>query len=729
MSDNEKNKDDKKEKNKVDAAENASDDAENNDMAEDKNVDTTKDKNKSIDDDDKKTEEEPSEAHRKNNKNDDEHGIDDDNHSQLSHGTNKSNIKSLLGNKEDVNNQIIIDEVEKARQEGDVVQVITVNENQEEETLKQTNDVIRDIMAEEQKKNTDIIQEHSDKKFSKKTMIKKIPFSLSNLDLYFHIKYQHVNILVRSSIECLVIFVLFMMWPIIGILLLKPGKTYGIVHHLSKEAMPYNPISIFLRNNFFFTIAYIVFVFTGLFTDNILYIMALFFTTFGIPIQGVVAEYLQVIRASRKHLKNSIVAVVMFLIGRVLLYNYQFLMTDRSFSYLFLTSVIWLGIISFILFFESFLMNLLTSELRRKSFKSRIWDTNYKTFVIKKLAAIAEATPHGRHRVNEVIHNLVSEYDTGFFLRHDDLDLTTIDAANSISEGVFGYLEIDELTYESIKKFFPDNHEEVYAYLSGTKVTKEMTKYPPIQYEMFTTLCTDLYQERVDISRSLYDRDNILRKLDYILTAIVVFFSFIILFMLLNVNYTVYLASLGPLTLGFGWIFQDSIKEIYRCFVFLLIQHPFDCGDRINVDNEEFLVLRIDLLYTTCTTINGKIKYLPNAALFLKNVENIRRSDLQAEDMLLIISVETTFVQILKVRDQLIDFAKQHDKDFTGCIYIKNYEHAMGDTMKVIFTIEHTSNFQDIKPRLARRNAFLKEAEAILEKEQISFHHSFQTTD
>lgn len=626
--------------------------------------------------------------------------------------------------------QVVNNQKTELEKNGNVVQVITVPDNQEEENIKQTNDVIKDILAEEQKKeNSAIVEQRHDRKFSKKTMIRKVPFSFKNVDEYFHLKYHHVNVILRLLIECFIVSILFLILPIISVLISSGGnKDVAFIDHIMKKKTPDDLSSIFLRTCVFFTMGYFVYVFMDLFTSNILYFIALFFTTFGFSIHGVVAEYLQVIRASRKHLKNAIVAFVMFNVGTILIYEYTFLSQDKSFSSLFLTAIIWTSIFSFILFLESFLMNLLTSELRRKSFKDRIWDINYKTFIIKKLVAIAEAMPFGRHRVNEIIHNLINDYDTGFFLRHNDLDINTPESVNTISEGVFGYLEIDELPYKSIKKYFPDNYDEVYGYLIDNKVTKDTESFPSLEFEVFKARCTEVYQERIDISRSLYDRDNILRKLDYILTSIVVFFSFIILLILLSVDYKIYLASIGPMTFTFSWIFQDSIKEIYSCFVFLLVNHPFDCGDRIKIDNEEFLVLRIDLLYTTCTTVNGKIKYLPNAALFLKYIENIRRSDTQSEDISVNVESGTTFVQMLKVRDGMTQFAKRNDKDFTGSIYIKNYEPS-GNNINIIFTIEHTSNFQDMKPRLMRRDSFVKELESTLDRERIKYAKSYVAKD
>ncbi|KAM0676044.1 hypothetical protein GVAV_000005 [Gurleya vavrai] len=649
------------------------------------------------------------------------------------------NDDNLFNDKKDHLSEILNDEqkieeknIEMAKKEadvkeGDVIEITYSEEHKEDQNKKETNEIIKNIMEDENKNRDELEHEKHDKKYMKRTLIKKIPFSVGNLDVYMHVKYSHVNVFVRCLIECIVIGIIFLIWPFLLILIIPEMEGYNLWTHLTKIQKT-NPVSEFLRQNVFITLTYFIFIGFSLVFDNILYITAFVLTIFDISVKGRIGEILQVISSSRKHLRNTIVSLLVFIIATRLLSAYVFFSDKKDLTYVFLTSIFWYSCISAILFIKTFLMNFLTSELRRKSFRGRIWDTNYKTFVFKKLAAIAEATPQGSQRQKEVIYNLINDYDTGFFLRHNDLNLKSKEQAKEISEGIFAFLEIQEIEFEMIEKFFPENSVEVYAYLSGISQDESEEERNPISFETISTRCTELYQERMDIARSLYDRDNILRKLDFILTAIVSFFSLIIFLLLLNVDYKVYVASVGPFLFGFGWIFQDSIKELYRCFIFHLVNHPFDCGDRVCVDKEELVVLRIDLLYTTYVTVNGKIKYIPNASMFLKNVENIRRSDIQAEDVGINIKNKTTFVQMLSVRDKLSEAVKRMHKEFTGNVYIKNYE-AVPDGIKIIITIEHTSNFQEVKPKLLRRDIFIKLLEETLNESGIEYDHCYVITD
>lgn len=618
--------------------------------------------------------------------------------------------------------------------EGDMVKTADVILDAKDTHQKmETHNLIQDMIAEEEVQPERNNEGKIGRKNSKRVLLKKTPFSWGNLDTYLHEKYESVNVLLRCFIECFVIIFIFMFFPILLILLPPYTKSYNIFKN-TDPSLKVNNYTEFFRENLFVSLCYCIFIFFSLITDRMLIVVGYILTMLGVSVEGFVAEILQMLVASKKHLRNAIVSILVFYLAVLLISNYKFLSTQISLCHFFMTLIFWFFCMSTILFIETFCMNILLSELRRKSFRGRIWDVNYKTFVFKKLAAIADASISGSNTNNEKVRMLIwglkNDFDTGFFLRHNDLNLTSQDQAKAIPNDIFVFLHLndDVMPYDLIKRFFPANHLEVYGYLSGNTVTKETTDFPPIPYETFESKCVELFQERMDIARSLYDRDNILRKLDFILFSVVLFFGIIIFLFLLNVDYKVYVASIGPTVFGLGWIFQDSIKELYRCFVFLLLSHPFDCGDRVRIDNEELIALRIDLLYTTFVTLTGKIKYIPNAAMFLKTIENYRRSDLQSEEVTMTVSKATTFDQLLSVRDKLSEFLRLNQNNFTGTIYIRNYEPA-GDSMKVVFSIEHSSNFQDIKPRFIRRDIFLKELERVLDSEGISYNHAFTISD
>ncbi|KAF7684378.1 Mechanosensitive ion channel protein Msy1 [Astathelohania contejeani] len=638
---------------------------------------------------------------------------------------NESNIKNKeklnesdrISKKEDLNDKEQSTKTNKETKEENESKEQEEETEEEEEEIKATVDVIQDIMDNEEDANRAHLEQlEGPKKFTKKRKpVKPLKFSFGNMDLFLHTKYVHVNPTIRYSIELFLVSILFMVWPVILVIIHPPIG--GIINILSDSSVTKE--TSFFKENLFFTLSYMTFTIVSLITDKILYISAIALKAFEIKIEGIAAEFLQILQDSRTPLRNSIVSIIIWVLSNKILKKYEFFAKHLDIHHIIMTFVFWYGILSIILFCERFIMNIFTSEIRRSSFRGRIWDTNYKTFIIKKFYMVSEAHDYGRHEEAGVIKNTKMDYDTGFFLRYNDLDLSTAEAAKGLAESVFGYLEIIELEYELIQYIFPDNPEEIQNYLHGSKIKDEDREDTPISFELFENRCVELQQERVDIARSLYDRDNLLRKLDYILVSGCFFFGIMILFFLFDFDYKIYIASVGPAIFGFGWIFQDTIKDLYSCFVFHLFSHPYDCGDWVVINGQTLLVSRIDLMYTTFMNELGRVAYIPNTAMFSSKIDNIRRSDIQSHEIEMLVDHSTTLNQIDRFKEKMRKFLLEHTKEFTGKIIIEKAEMA-GALIKITMIIEHNSNFQEINLKIKRRDMLIEAIEKILSKAGIT---------
>ncbi|EPR79991.1 Mechanosensitive ion channel [Spraguea lophii 42_110] len=597
----------------------------------------------------------------------------------------------------------------------------------EEEKMKEINEnAIKDIIGDgnETQDKEDVREaEKKHRTFSRKAMINRTTFSIGHLDEYFHYKCGNVNAFIRAIIESTVVFIIFMLFPFLAVLFISKDSFMTVLKNSLKPSQSINRVSTFFKQNLLIAIMYVAFVIISVIVDNSIYIVVYLFRTFDIAVKGYPAEFLHVLKNSRRFLRNALVSFTIFFLSHLFSEKYKFFTSKLTLMHLIMTVVFWYCLLSCMLFLEKFIINIFTSELRKSSFQSRIWDANYKTFIFKKLATVAEATPNGKSEVDAIIKTMVNEFDAGLYLRHTGLDLSSKESAKTLAESIFGYLEIDEMEYEDIKRIFPDNHpEEIMAYLLGKQ--KDTYENTVVSFETFSKRVVDLYKERQDIKRSLTDRENIVNKLDQILIMIVTGFGAIIFLFLLGIDYKYYLASIGPFVFGFSWVFKDTIKELYNCFVFHLINHPYDVGDRILIDNCEMTVVRIDLLSTIFENISGRLIYMANTTLFTKKIDNIRRSSKQYENITVIIGKNTTYETLEKLRGALEENYNNLGEEFTGTVYIRNYM-AEGDYMKIIVSIEHNTNFQDEPLFYKRRQDCIKVLEETLANNDISFDHRF----
>jgi small-conductance mechanosensitive channel len=578
--------------------------------------------------------------------------------------------------------------------------------------------LIKDIMA---NNAIEPAVEEEDIEFKKVKVIEEEEFSWINLDRYLHSKYRHWPASLRILIEIVLTQLVLMTPPLLTGFLIMPRDEFYDVFITIFDGKPDNdPIVIYIRTILFLTLAHTVYTLIMFLAEHILYFTVTVFGLLKIPMNEYAIELIQVINATSWWWTQAMVSLVFFYIGINVFPEYDLGKKVPTTEYIVVTALLCYGVVMCVLFIEKLIMAFLTSEIRRQEYRDRIWNINYKTFIFKKLAALSEASPGERRALAS---EMASEFDPGFFLKYSDLRLNSQKAAENVAESIFGYLEIKRLLYEDIEKFFPDNPDEVYRYLSGSETADE--KKVPITFEQLRERAVALYQDRTDITYTLHARDRVINKLDIILMSIALYFSVILVMVILGVEYKVFLASMGPNIVAFSWIFSDTIKEIYNCFVFLLVNHPFDFGDRVVIDNEELKVTSVDLLSTSFVGENDVSVFIPNISLIKKEIHNIRRSSKQWEILTVKIGGSTTFGKALQLQDKVVEELGKHHKLFTGDFTIKNFSGG-GDPIALTVAIKQQMNLQDTASRQARRKEMIKIMEEKMKAVGISYLNSFE---
>ncbi|EOB13521.1 hypothetical protein NBO_69g0015, partial [Nosema bombycis CQ1] len=509
-------------------------------------------------------------------------------------------------------------------------------ENNGEET-KQDNkksELIDDIMA-----NNPISvpneRDEPDREFSKKDVIEEVSFSFLNLNEWLDAQFPSVPKVWKLLFEILFVTSAFLTLPFYTLYSEYKRDTLSILRNIfATKDQDVEPLIRYVTTHIFLTISYIIYVIINAISENILYLAVTILTFLRIPIESRVVEFLQVIKATSYYSSMSLICFIIFIAYDKMIETY-----------------VWS---------KKFLVNFYTTEIRRLEFRNRIWDINYKVFIFKKLVAISMAPASNRKDLGK---DYQLDFDPGFFLKHQDIKLNSEQNAKNVAESIFGYLEIKKLTYDNIKEYFPTNHDEVYNYLCDKKFGENDTR-PDLSYDDFEHRAITLANERNDMLNTLNDRESIYNKLDFILVFICIYASLMILAFLLDINYKVYLTSVGPFIFSLSWIFSDTIKEIYNCFVFLLIRHPYDGGDRVLVDDVEYQVQKIDLLVTTFIDLNNKIVYIPNPTLFSKKIDNIRRSNKQSD----LVTISASSISPIRICQHLADLDTKELNDLFQCV-------------------------------------------------------------
>ncbi|KAM0676097.1 hypothetical protein GVAV_000059 [Gurleya vavrai] len=205
----------------------------------------------------------------------------------------------------------------------------------------------------------------------------------------------------------------------------------------------------------------------------------------------------------------------------------------------------------------------------------------------------------------------------------------------------------------------------------------------------FLTNFSQIKKERENLYHSVSDCDRLFRYYNILLT----FLEILVLITLMVITLETKLAVVSLTVSIFIFTFFPSLKKILESFLFIINNHPFDCGDRIYWKGENLIVKKITVFYTQCTKWDGGHVIISNIVLAKSSIYNAKRSKGQKLEVVFVINrkfmqklqiVEDSFHSRCQSRKYKIQAFVFHIEEIQDSSYIK---------YKLIVT--HENNFQN----------------------------------
>ncbi|KAF8250789.1 hypothetical protein K440DRAFT_107756 [Wilcoxina mikolae CBS 423.85] len=226
-----------------------------------------------------------------------------------------------------------------------------------------------------------------------------------------------------------------------------------------------------------------------------------------------------------------------------------------------------------------------------------------------------------------------------------------------------------------------------------------------------------LHNDRLDVAKSMQDVDNAISALDNVLSFIVFIITVLVFVIAQQSSVGTTLAGAGTVLISLSFVFAITAQEILGSCIFLFVKHPYDVGDRVDIDDKKYIVEHISLLYTVLKRVdNNKTTQIPNNVLNTKILENITRSGCMKEQLTIAVHYDTSFEDIQKLKYELLLFAKENSRDFQPDLEVEVI--GINDLDKLVLRLEmrHRSNWANEALMLSRRNRFMLALVAILRR-------------
>ncbi|KAL8883035.1 MAG: hypothetical protein Q9192_007474, partial [Flavoplaca navasiana] len=270
--------------------------------------------------------------------------------------------------------------------------------------------------------------------------------------------------------------------------------------------------------------------------------------------------------------------------------------------------------------------------------------------------------------------------------------------------------DAETVTSEDLKHAF-DNEEE--AESAFNMFDRDMNG--DISMTELEAVCVEIGRERKSITASLKDLDSVIAKLDAVLLFFVFGITILVFLSLISTSAAASITGAGSAVLALSWLFSATAQELLASIIFVLVKHPFDCGDRVyiygnagsSLKGDDYFVKEISLLYTEFKKMEGHIVQAPNSYLNTLFILNMRRSGGLAEAVPLTVKFGTTLGQIDDFRQRLLEFVKSEKREYQPNILTEIREVVEAHSVNLNVVFFYKSNWQNELLRLQRRNKFI----------------------
>ncbi|KAF8608825.1 hypothetical protein BDV93DRAFT_518874 [Ceratobasidium sp. AG-I] len=259
------------------------------------------------------------------------------------------------------------------------------------------------------------------------------------------------------------------------------------------------------------------------------------------------------------------------------------------------------------------------------------------------------------------------------------------------------------LVITDIAQYFPDHEMTEIAFAMFDKDGNHDATRDEIEMA-----CLEIHRERLSLANSMRDIDSAVGRLDNILMSLYFIIAALVIAVTLEAKLTTLLTGAGSLVLGLSWLIGASAAEVLTSIIFLFIKHPYDVGDRVDIDKGSYIVKEMRLLSTVfIDTSRGCLVQAPNAGLSTQFISNIRRSAHMSETFTFDVAYDTEFEQIEALRSRMLAFVQSQRRDYQPTFDVVVFDIPDQEKMTLKADILYKSNWQQGSLKTKRRNKWV----------------------
>ncbi|KAK6946477.1 Mechanosensitive ion channel MscS [Dillenia turbinata] len=249
----------------------------------------------------------------------------------------------------------------------------------------------------------------------------------------------------------------------------------------------------------------------------------------------------------------------------------------------------------------------------------------------------------------------------------------------------------------------------------GASETKRISK------SAFKNWAVNAFRERKALALTLNDTKTAVNKLHRMVNVLVGIIIVVIWLLILGIATSKFFVLISSQLLLVVFIFGNTCKTVFESIIFLFVMHPFDVGDRCEVDGVQMVVEEMNIL-TTIFLRGDNLKIIfPNSTLATKSIMNYYRSPDMGDAIDFCIHIKTPAEKIALMRQRIINYIENNQEHWytAPMIVLRDVEELT--RLKFSIWLRHKMNHQDIGERWERRALLVDELVKIFRELDIEY--------
>ncbi|KAK1419358.1 hypothetical protein QVD17_28524 [Tagetes erecta] len=229
------------------------------------------------------------------------------------------------------------------------------------------------------------------------------------------------------------------------------------------------------------------------------------------------------------------------------------------------------------------------------------------------------------------------------------------------------------------------------------------------------------FRERKALALTLNDTKTAVNKLHRMVNVLVALIILVICLVILNIATTKILVLISSQIVVVAFIFGNTCKTIFESIIFLFVIHPFDVGDRCEIDGIQMTVEEMNIMNTIFLRADNQKIYYPNNTLAMRSIANFYRSPDMWDAIDFLIHVGTPAEKISIIKQRILS-SVENNKDhwYSNAIMVPMEMYDL-NTQKMSVWLQHKINNQDLTERLTRRGKIVEEMIHIFKELDIEY--------